>query len=104
MRHRLQTDGSLIPAVLLGACASSKDGNSRTTFPRPISSWASVTCSPAASTVATEKLLKAVQYNENYPEAHNAIGVLYEEMREYGPAEIHFKQAIALKPITLWRS
>jgi len=48
--------------------------------------------------VATEKLLKAVQYNDNYPEAHNALGVLYEEIREYGPAETHYKRAIALKP------
>lgn len=47
--------------------------------------------------VATEKLLKAVQYNENYPEAHNALGVLYEELREYGPAETHFKRAMELK-------
>ena len=48
--------------------------------------------------VATEKLLKAVQYNEDYPEAHNALGVLYDELREYGPAETHFKRAIDLKP------
>lgn len=47
--------------------------------------------------VATEKLLKAVQYNENYPEAHNALGVLYEELREYGPSENHYKRAIELK-------
>lgn len=47
--------------------------------------------------VASEKLLKALQYDDNYPEAHNAIGVLYEEMREYAPAETHFKEAIAIK-------
>lgn len=48
--------------------------------------------------VAAEKLLKALQFNERYPEAHNAIAVLYEEMREYNPAELHFKRAIELKP------
>ena len=48
--------------------------------------------------VATEKLLKALQYDDNYPEAHNAIAVLYEEMREYAPAETHFKRAIELQP------
>jgi type IV pilus assembly protein PilF len=48
--------------------------------------------------VATEKLIKALQFKDNYPEAHNAIGVLYEEIREYGPAENHYKKAIDLKP------
>jgi len=48
--------------------------------------------------VATEKLLKALQFDDNYPEAHNAIAVLYEEMREYAPAETHFKRAIELQP------
>ena len=47
--------------------------------------------------VATEKLLKAVQFKDNYPEAHNALGVLYEELREYGAAENHYKRAIDLK-------
>lgn len=48
--------------------------------------------------VAAEKLLKALEHNDNYPEAHNALGVLYEEMREYNPAETHFKRAVELKP------
>jgi type IV pilus assembly protein PilF len=48
--------------------------------------------------VATEKLLKALQYDDNYPEAHNAIAVLYEEIREYGPASEHYRRAIDLKP------
>lgn len=48
--------------------------------------------------VATEKLLKALQFKDNYPEAHNAIAVLYEEVREYGSAENHYKRAIDLKP------
>lgn len=47
--------------------------------------------------VAAEKLLKALEHNDNYPEAHNALGVLYEEIREYNPAETHFKRAIELK-------
>lgn len=48
--------------------------------------------------VAAEKLLKALQYDDNYPEAHNAIAVLYEEIREYGPANEHYRRAIDLKP------
>lgn len=48
--------------------------------------------------VAAEKLLKALQFNESYPEAHNAIAVLYEEMHEYSSAENHFKRAIEIKP------
>ena len=48
--------------------------------------------------VASEKLLKALQYDDNYPEAHNAVAVLYEEMREYAPAETHFRKAIELQP------
>jgi type IV pilus assembly protein PilF len=48
--------------------------------------------------VATEKLLKSLQFDDKNPEAHNALAVLYEEIREYGPAETHYKQAIDLKP------
>jgi type IV pilus assembly protein PilF len=48
--------------------------------------------------VATEKLLKSLQFDDENPEAHNALAVLYEEIREYGPAEIHYKRAIDLKP------
>jgi type IV pilus assembly protein PilF len=48
--------------------------------------------------VAAEKLLKALQYEDDYPEAHNAIAVLYEEIREYGPADEHYRRAIDLKP------
>ena len=48
--------------------------------------------------VATEKLLKSLQFDDKNPEAHNALAVLYEEIREYGPAETHYKPAIDLKP------
>jgi type IV pilus assembly protein PilF len=48
--------------------------------------------------VAAEKLLKSLQFDERSPETHNAIAILYEEMREYSPAETHFKRAIELKP------
>ncbi len=47
--------------------------------------------------VATEKLLKSLQFDDTNPEAHNALAVLYEEIREYGPAETHYKRAIELK-------
>ncbi|MFZ1494411.1 MAG: tetratricopeptide repeat protein [Candidatus Competibacter denitrificans] len=87
----------LILAVLLGACAGSKDGEFKENVSEANFKLGIGYLQSGRLDIAAEKLLKAVQYNENYPEAHNALGVLYEEMREYGPAEIHFKQAIALK-------
>ncbi len=84
--------------LLLAACASTKDAEfndnvSEANFKLGIGYMQS-----GHLDVATEKLLKALQYNNNYPEAHNAIAVLYEEIHEYGPAETHFKRAIELKP------
>lgn len=89
---------TLALALLLGACAGSqerdfKDNVAEANFKLGIGYMQS-----GHFDVATEKLLKAVEYNENYPEAHNALGVLYEEIREYGPAETHYKQAVQLKP------
>ena len=40
--------------------------------------------------VATEKLLKALQFKDNYPEAHNAIAVLYEHRKPGGKNPIEF--------------
>ena len=84
-------------ALLLGACASQerdfKENVAEANFKLGIGYMQS-----GHFEVATEKLLKAVQYNDNYPEAHNALGVLYEEIREYGPAETHYQQAVSLKP------
>ena len=87
----------LLLSLWLGACATTKDQEfkenvAETNFKLGIGYMQS-----GRLDVATEKLIKAVQYNENYPEAHNALGVLYEELREYGPAETHFKRAIELK-------
>lgn len=48
--------------------------------------------------VALEKLNKALEYNERLPEAHNALGVLYEETGEIPLAEQHYKRAIELDP------
>ncbi len=83
-------------ALLLGACASSerdfKDNVAEANFKLGIGYMQS-----GNFQVATEKLIKALQYNDDYPEAHNALAVLYEEIREYGPAEVHYKRAIELK-------
>ena len=89
---------TLFLALLLGACASTKeqefnDNVAEANFKLGIGYMQS-----GHFEVATEKLLKALQFKDNYPEAHNAIGVLYEEIREYGPAESHYKRAIDLKP------
>ena len=84
-------------ALLLGACASSdralQESVAEANFKLGIGYMQS-----GHFDVATEKLLKAVQYNDDYPEAHNALAVLYEEIREYNPAETHYKRAIDLKP------
>ncbi|MBK8509815.1 MAG: type IV pilus biogenesis/stability protein PilW [Candidatus Competibacter sp.] len=87
----------LILNLLLAACAITKDEEfkenvAETNFKLGIGYMQS-----GRLDVATEKLIKAIQYNDNYPEAHNALGVLYEELREYGPAETHFKRAMELK-------
>ncbi|MBL8251550.1 MAG: tetratricopeptide repeat protein [Candidatus Competibacter sp.] len=95
--RRASLTSALILNLLLAACAFNKDTEfkenvAETNFKLGIGYMQS-----GRLDVATEKLIKAVQYNENYPEAHNALGVLYEELREYGPAETHFKRAMELK-------
>lgn len=94
--RRLAKLAILTLALLLGACASSerdfKDNVAEANFKLGIGYMQSGNLQ-----VATEKLVKALQYNDNFPEAHNALAVLYEEIREYGPAETHYKRAIELK-------
>lgn len=88
---------TLFLALLLGACAGSerdfKDNVAEANFKLGVGYMQS-----GNFQVATEKLTKALQYNDDYPEAHNALAVLYEEIREYGPAETHYKRAIDSKP------
>ena len=88
---------TLLLALLLGACASSErqfqDNAAEANFKLGIGYMQS-----GHLEVAAEKLLKALQYDDDYPEAHNALGVLYEEMREYSPATDHYQRAISLKP------
>ena len=85
-------------ALLLAACASTRDSEFKENVSEANFKLGVGYMQSGHLDVATEKLLKALQYNDNYPEAHNAIAVLYEELREYGPAETHFKRAIELKP------
>lgn len=85
-------------ALALAACASTKDSEFKENVSEANFKLGIGYMQSGHLDVATEKLLKALQYNDNYPEAHNAIAVLYEEIREYGPAETHFKRAIELKP------
>jgi type IV pilus assembly protein PilF len=89
---------ALFLALLLAACASTRerefsDNVAEANFNLGIGYMQS-----GHFEVATEKLLKALQFKDDYPEAHNAIAVLYEEIREYNSAEIHYKRAIELKP------
>lgn len=48
--------------------------------------------------VALDKLKKAVAYDPNLAEAHNALAVLYEETRQNRLAEEHFLRAIQADP------
>ena len=89
---------TLFLALLLAACASTKDAEFKDNVSEANFKLGVGYMQSGHLGVATEKLLKALQYNDNYPEAHNAIAVLYEEIHEYGPAETHFKRAIELKP------
>ncbi|MCP5424501.1 MAG: type IV pilus biogenesis/stability protein PilW [Gammaproteobacteria bacterium] len=48
--------------------------------------------------VALEKLQKSLSFREDYPEAQNAIAVLYDERGNTEMAEQHFQRAIKLDP------
>jgi type IV pilus assembly protein PilF len=85
-------------ALLLGACASTPEQEFKKNVAEANFKLGVGYMQSGHLDVAAEKLLKALQYNDDYPEAHNAIAVLYEEIREYGPAETHYKRAIDLKP------
>jgi type IV pilus assembly protein PilF len=88
---------TLCLALLLGACAGSQERDFKENVAEANFKLGIGYMQSGHFEVAAEKLLKAVQYNDDYPEAHNALGVLYEEIREYGPAETHYKRAIELK-------
>ena len=46
--------------------------------------------------VALEKLKKAISFEPDYPEAYNALGVLYEQLDEPALAEAHYLKAMTL--------
>lgn len=85
-------------ALLLGACASSPEQDYNRSVADANFKLGIGYMQSGRLEVAAEKLLKALQFDENSPETHNAIAVLYEDMREYSPAETHYKRAIELKP------
>ncbi|CDH46775.1 type IV pilus biogenesis/stability protein PilW [Candidatus Contendibacter odensensis] len=84
--------------LLLGACAGSQEREFKENVAEANFKLGIGYMQSGHYEVAAEKLLKSLQFDESSPETHNAIAVLYEEMREYSPAEIHFKRAIELKP------
>lgn len=47
---------------------------------------------------ALEQFLKAVENNPDFPEAHNALGLLYFGIRDFRKAEEHYKKAVDLNP------
>ncbi len=48
--------------------------------------------------VAQEKLRKAIQFDDDYAEAHNALGVLYEETEDISLARQHYERALEIDP------
>ncbi|MFO1420039.1 MAG: type IV pilus biogenesis/stability protein PilW [Candidatus Competibacteraceae bacterium] len=88
----------LVLVLLLAACASTRDREFSDNVAEANFKLGIGYMQSGHFEVAAEKLLKALQFKDDYPEAHNAIAVLYEEIREYNPAEIHYKRAIELKP------
>ncbi len=84
-------------ALLLAACAGTQEGDFKENVAEANFKLGVGYMQSGHFDVALQKLLKALEFNDNYPEAHNAIAVLYEEIREYSPAEMHFKRAIELK-------
>lgn len=48
--------------------------------------------------IALEKLQTAVDLDADNTEAHNAIAVLYEKIKQYPNAKTHFKKALSLQP------
>ena len=48
--------------------------------------------------IARSKLQRALEYNPNYAEAHNALGVLYETTGAGLQAEQHYEKALQSKP------
>ncbi|HAS50430.1 MAG TPA: hypothetical protein DCS21_01220 [Gammaproteobacteria bacterium] len=97
MRRILLPTFTLSLTLLLGACASTQEGDFNEDVAEANFKLGIGYMQSGHFEVATEKLLKTLQFKDNYPEAHNAIAVLYEEIREYGPAEIHYKKAIDQK-------
>ncbi|EIJ44270.1 type IV pilus biogenesis/stability protein PilW [Beggiatoa alba B18LD] len=48
--------------------------------------------------IALERLKKALSIDPNYPDAHNAIAVLYERIGQTEFAREHYERAVALNP------
>lgn len=88
----------LLLSLWLGACANTKERDFNNDVAEANFQLGIGYMQSGHFEVAAEKLLKALQFKDNYPEAHNAIAVLYEEIRELAPAENHYKRAIELKP------
>lgn len=45
---------------------------------------------------ALSKLRKALEQAPHEPQAHSGIALLYQQLEEYGQAEVHFKKALSL--------
>lgn len=48
--------------------------------------------------VAVEKLKKAIEFDDSVAEAHNALGLAHERLRELGAAEREYARAVELNP------
>jgi type IV pilus assembly protein PilF len=48
--------------------------------------------------MALDRLEKALELDENYADAHNALAVLYERLDQNDKARAHYQRAVALEP------
>jgi type IV pilus assembly protein PilF len=100
MRKMIKTIAVGVALMILGGCASTapKPETPREEAARINLKLGAGYMQSGHYDIALEKLNKALQYDDSLAEAHNAIAVLYEEIKEDGPAEHHYQRAIELDP------
>lgn len=48
--------------------------------------------------MAMDRLKKAIELDQNYADAHNALAVLFERLEQNNKAQIHYQKALAIAP------
>ncbi|MGB1581330.1 MAG: type IV pilus biogenesis/stability protein PilW, partial [Nevskiales bacterium] len=97
MRARLIA-ASLVVAVLLGGCAT-QGANKVVDSERAAQANADLGIEYMRQgdyPRALVKLRRALEQDSSLVDAHSGIALLYQQLQEYGEAEVHFKKALAL--------